>query len=112
MRFLSAEYLKENGNVLIDYINEHGTDGGVFELEDGDYYHLVWLESDQMWVAGSACNVGMIAEYVYDARDVSKDEALQEFAQDLQTATTEGFEYTSADCWSVWSILNGETIYE
>ena len=62
---------------------------GVYELENGDYYHIVSLitDSGHYVVAGSACNVGLIPEYAraFDPDMESEGEALQELVADLES---------------------------
>ena len=80
----------------IDYINEHGADVGVLEYGN-DYYTVVWLERDKVWVFGGVCNVGLLAQGYYDAEYLSKDEALQELNADLECL--DRGEGVSGDCY-------------
>ena len=83
----------------IDYINEHGTDSGILEF-DNDYYTVIWLEPDQVWVFGGVCNVGLLAQGYYDAEYLGKYEALQELAADLECL--DRGEGVSGDCHLYW----------
>jgi len=69
----------------IDYLNENGINGGVVELESGEYYHVVYIEADHVWVFGTACNVGLLMQGCYDCEEYeSKDEGLNELLADLE----------------------------
>jgi hypothetical protein len=69
----------------IDYLNEHGTNGGVVELESGDYYHVVYIGADHVWVFGAVCNVGLLMQGYYDCEEYeSIDQGLQELLTDLE----------------------------
>lgn len=71
-------------NLTIDYINNNATKNGIIELDSGDYYHICYLPEFETWVAGDVCNVGMLAQYWYDAAGEDNEQALAEFIADLE----------------------------
>ena len=56
---------------------------GLLETEQGDCLHIV--QRDNLLVAGSACNVGILDHYTHELDDCfSLHENLQQFIEDIE----------------------------